>query len=179
MHERRTSPLECRAASGAARRLEGYAALFGTVANLGDFSETIAPGAFRASLATERDILALVDHNPSHVLGRSRSGTLRLSEDARGLAFSLDLPDTQAARDVLALAERGDLGGMSFGFDVPSGGDEWRGATRTLRGVTLHEISVVQSWPAYPQTTVDVRARATQRFPRRERARLYLETMRG
>jgi uncharacterized protein len=179
MIERRTAALECRAASGAARRLEGYAALFGTIADLGDFSETIAPGAFQTSLAGGRDVLALVDHNPSLVLGRSKSGTLRVSEDTRGLAFSVDLPDTQAAHDVLALAERGDLGGMSFGFDVPDGGDEWRGTRRTLRAVTLHEISVVQSWPAYPQTTVDVRARAPRHHSRRELARLYLETLRG
>ena len=178
MLERRAASLECRAAAGHPRRLEGYAAIFDSAAIIGDFTETIAPGAFRASLAG-RDILALVDHNPSLVLGRSKSGSLRLSEDARGLAFALDLPDTQAGRDVLALAERGDLGGMSFGFDVPAGGDEWRGDMRTLRRVNLHEISVVQSWPAYPETIVAARARPAQRFPRRERARLYLQTLRG
>jgi HK97 family phage prohead protease len=179
MLERRAASLECRAAPGHPRRLEGYAAIFNSAATIGDFAETIAPGAFRASLAGGRDILALVDHNPSLVLGRSKSGSLRLSEDARGLAFALDLPDTQAARDVLALAERGDLGGMSFGFDVPAGGDEWRGDKRTLRAVNLHEISVVQSWPAYPETIIVARARPAQRFPRRERARLYLQTLRG
>lgn len=178
MLERRAASLECRAAPGFPRRLEGYAAVFDSAAVIGDFTETIAPGAFRASLGG-RDILALVDHNPSLVLGRTRSGALRLCEDSRGLVFSLDLPETSAARDVLALAERGDLGGMSFGFDVPAGGDEWRGDKRTLRNVNLHEISVVQSWPAYPETIVMARARPAQRFPRRERARLYLQTLRG
>ncbi len=123
----------------------------------GAFIETIAPGAFSASLASAADILGLVDHDPSRVLGRTRSKTLRLAEDTRGLSFELDLPDTQAGRDVLALAERGDLGGMSFGFravDAPRQGDR-----RELRKVDLFEISVVSAWPAYPETVVQARAR--------------------
>lgn len=139
------------------RRLEGYAARFGSEARIGTFKETIAPGAFSASLKS--DVLALLDHLPSVVLGRTRSGTLRLSEDATGLAFSLDLPDTQAGRDVLALAERGDLGGMSFGFTVPAGGEQWKDGNRILRAVALHEISVVSAWPAYPDTELALRGR--------------------
>ena len=138
------------------RRVEGYAAVFNSEARLGGFVETIAPGAFRGSLAG--DVLAMLDHDPSKLLGRTRSGTLRLSEDSRGLAFSLDLPDTQAGRDVIALAERGDLGGCSFGFTVPDGGETWEGRTRTLRSIGLKEISVVSSWPAYPDTEIALRA---------------------
>ena len=142
----------------AGRKLEGYAALFASEACIGEFVETIAPGAFRASLAG--DVLALQDHAFDKVLGRTQSGTLRLSEDTRGLAFSLDLPDTTAGRDVLALAERGDLGGMSFGFTIPDGGDEWNGARRTLRAVELREISVVSAWPAYPDTAAELALRS-------------------
>ncbi|RVE92447.1 HK97 family phage prohead protease [Sinorhizobium meliloti] len=140
----------------AGRRIEGYAATFNSEARMGGFVETIAPGAFRGALAG--DVLAMLDHDPGKVLGRTRSGTLRLTEDSRGLAFSLDLPDTQAGRDVLALAERDDLGGMSFGFMVPQGGDSWNGERRTLRTVTLKEISVVSAWPAYPDTEIALRA---------------------
>lgn len=141
----------------AGRRLEGYAATFNGEAKLGGFLERIAPGAFGPALSG--DVLALMDHDPGKVLGRTRSGTLRLSEDSRGLAFSLDLPDTQAGRDVLMLAERGDLGGMSFGFTVPKGGDSWQGNTRTLRSIGLKEISVVSSWPAYEGTEIALRSR--------------------
>lgn len=140
----------------AGRRIEGYAATFGTEADLGAFRERIAPGAFRAAIAG--DVLALLDHDAGKVLGRTRSGTLRLTEDSRGLAFSLDVPETQAGRDVLALAERGDLGGMSFGFNVPEGGESWDGRTRTLRSIALKEISVVSAWPAYPDTEIALRA---------------------
>jgi HK97 family phage prohead protease len=139
------------------RRLEGYAATFGTEARMGRFVETIAPGAFTKAL--QGDVLALLDHDQGKVLGRTRSRTLRLSEDTRGLAFSLELPDTQSGRDVLALAERGDLGGMSFGFLIPNGGDEWDGNRRTLRSVDLKEISVVSAWPAYPDTEIALRSR--------------------
>lgn len=139
----------------AGRRLEGYAATFTGTADLGSFREKIAPGAFRGAIGG--DILALLDHDAGKVLGRTRSGTLRLSEDSRGLAFDLELPDTQPGRDVLALAQRGDLGGMSFGFRIPSGGEEWDGDTRTLRAIDLKEISVVSAWPAYEGTEIALR----------------------
>jgi HK97 family phage prohead protease len=155
------------------RRLEGYAAKFNTDARIADFTETIAPGAFRASLASGRDILALADHDPKAVLARTRSGTLTLKEDSVGLAFSLSVPDTQAGRDALALAVRGDLGGMSFGFVIPKGGETWEGSRRTLTAVDLFEISVVSSWPAYDGTTVTARSRA----PRLALARRYLATV--
>ena len=140
------------------RKLEGYAATFGAEARIGSIRESIAPGAFRSSLSAGGDILALVDHDAGRVLGRTRSGSLRLSEDAKGLAFELDVPDTQAGRDVLALAARGDLGGMSFGFTVPKGGDAWFGDRRELRAINLFEISVVSAWPAYSGTVVAARA---------------------
>lgn len=158
----------------AGRRIEGYAATFNSEARLGSFVETIAPGAFRSALAG--DVLAMLDHDPGKVLGRTRSGTLRLAEDGKGLAFSLELPNTQAGRDVLALAERGDLGGMSFGFTVPKGGDSWQGERRTLRTVALKEISVVQAWPAYPDTELALRAmRNGSDAARRRRALILAE----
>lgn len=157
----------------AGRKLTGYAARFNTEARIGHFSEVIRPGAFAASLKG-RDILALVDHDPTRLLARTRTGTLELREDAEGLAFTIQLPDTQAGRDVLTLAERGDLGGMSFGFTVEKDGERWDGNRRELRAVTLHEISVVSAWPAYEGTSVAARSKPG---PRLTLARLYLETL--
>lgn len=152
--EKRSMVAEIRANG---RRLEGYAAIFDHEARISDaFVETITQGAFAGSLSRGNDILALVDHDTSRVLARTKSGTLRLSEDSRGLAFDLDVPDTQAGRDVLALAARGDLGGMSFGFnavDAPHIGER-----RELRAVDLMEISVVLAWPAYEGTVVNARS---------------------
>ena len=160
----------------AGRRLEGYAARFDEPANIGGFSETIRPGAFSDSLRDGRDVLALMDHDPTRVLARSRSGTLRLNEDGTGLGFSLDVPDTQAGRDALALAERGDLGGMSFGFSVRPGGERWEGRSRELQSVVLHEVSVVQAFPAYDGTSIAARARMDD-ATRLKLALLYLETL--
>ena len=75
------------------------------------------------------DVLALMDHDTAKVLARTRSKTLRLAEDTRGLAFDLDVPGTSVGNDVLALAERGDLGGMSFGFYVGKDGERGAGAS--------------------------------------------------
>lgn len=142
----------------AGRRLVGYAAVFDTPARIGPFTEVIRAGAFRASLARARDVLALVDHQPSALLARTSSGTLRLAEDARGLSFEIDVPDTTLGRDVLALAERRDLGGMSFGFKVTD--ERWPSRdVRELRAVELVEVSIVQSFPAYPDTTIAARSR--------------------
>ncbi len=153
----------------AGRKLEGYAATFASTADLGAFRERISLGAFRDALRT--DILALLDHDAGKVLGRTRTGTLELREDDKGLAFSLQLPDTAAGRDVMALAERGDLGGMSFGFTVPEGGEEWDGDIRTLRSIGLKEISVVSAWPAYEGTEVALRASIKGVSERARRAR--------
>ncbi|WP_299309846.1 HK97 family phage prohead protease [uncultured Croceicoccus sp.] len=156
----------------AGRRIEGYAATFNREADLGAFRERIAPGAFRSAL--HGDVLALLDHDPGKVLGRTKTGTLQLREDDKGLAFALDVPDTAAGRDVLALAERGDLGGMSFGFTIPEGGEEWDGRTRTLRSIGLREISVVSAWPAYEGTEIALRNRGHMSTTERRRRVLVM-----
>ncbi len=114
------------------------------------------------------------------MLGRTRSGTLRLSETAAGLEYSLDLPATSLGNDLLILAQRNDLGGMSFAFTADSEG--WPDArTRELRAVTLHEISVIRGHAAYPDTTIALRSRgASAERPgvgALRRARLFLATV--
>lgn len=162
MIERRAAAAEIRAAG---RKLEGYAATFGAEARIGSYVESIAAGAFAASLADGGDKLALVDHDPGKLLARTRSGTLRLAEDSRGLAFDLDVPDTQLGRDMLELARRNDLGGMSFAFKVRPDGERWAGQRRELRAVDLAEVSIILSWPAYPDTKVAARNRPVIEAP--------------
>ena len=152
--ERRAAELEVRAKG---RVLEGYAAVFNTRAKIADFEEIIMPGAFAATLADGADKLALVDHAPTQLLGRTRNGSLKLAEDTRGLHFAVTLPKTTLADDVLGLAEAGSLGGASFGFKAIK--DAWRGSLRTLHQVALREVSVVLSWPAYEGTIVHARSR--------------------
>lgn len=139
------------------RQLVGLAAPYESETRIGEFRERIAKGAFTRTLRDNRDILAFADHNPAKVLGRTSSGTLALEETAQGLQFRLQLPDTTIGRDLRELAQRGDLGGVSFGFRAIR--DSWEGELRTLHEVELHEISIVQSWPAYPDTTIALRSR--------------------
>lgn len=157
-----------RAAGGAVVKsigmLTGLAAPFNTPAEIGGFRETIKPGAFAKSLARNADVRALVDHDDSRLLGRTRTGSLRLFESREGLAYEIDVPDTTLGRDVYALAQRGDLSGVSFGFTVPRDGDAWPDAnTRELRSVDLAEISILHRLPAYDATTIAARARALGR----------------
>jgi HK97 family phage prohead protease len=156
--------------SVAGRKITGYAATFDHTADLGRFKERIKPGAFTRSLG--KDILCLMDHDAGKVLGRTKSGTLRLTEDASGLKYELDLPDTTTGRDLVEMATRGDLGGMSFGFTVPKDGQEWISDTRILTAVDLVEISVVSAHPAYEGTSVALRSKA-----RKNKIQRFLETI--
>jgi HK97 family phage prohead protease len=146
------------------RRLVGYAAVFGIEARIGSFREVVMPGAFRASLASGADILALADHDRARLLGRTRSGTLHLAEDGKGLSFAIDLADTSLARDLLTMAERGDIGGASIGFRAAD--EAWPAADRReLRVVDLLEISIVASHAAYPETSVQARSQGPAGAP--------------
>lgn len=138
-------------------KITGHAAVFNKLSeDLGGFREKIAPGAFKDAL--DADVRALWNHDRSVVLGRTKSGTLRLKEDKVGLQVEIDPPDTQAARDLITLMERGDVDQMSFGFRTVD--DVWEKVDgeniRTLKKVELIDVSPV-TFPAYPQTDVAVR----------------------
>jgi len=138
----------------------GYAAVFNSPSEPLPFTEIIKGGAFQRSLKSRNEIKLFMNHNTDVVLGSSRAGTLRLTEDSRGLLAEADLPDTTAGRDLSVLMQRGDVNSMSFGFSVPPRGDSWSedGATRELHQVRLHEVSIVTGFPAYQATTASVRS---------------------
>lgn len=134
--------------------ITGYAAVFNSQTSIGDyFEEIIMPGAFARSLSENGDIRALFNHNWDNILGRTKSGTLRLEEDERGLKFEIELPNTSTGRDLAESMSRGDINQCSFGFWIAE--ETWdysvEPALRTIHEVELHEISVV-SIPAYDDT---------------------------
>lgn len=172
--------LELRVGEGdKARLLSGYAARYNMLSHdLGGFRERILPGAFKASVEGGADIRSLVDHDSGKLLGRTAAGTLRLSEDAKGLRFEVDLPEgVSYAEDLRVLVKRGDVRANSFGFRIPPGGDRFKeeGKTfvRELLNVDLKEVSVLMSLPAYPGTSVQLRVdpAVIQRIPRPNYAR--------
>lgn len=141
--------------------ISGYAAVFNSPTNIGDFfTETIAPGAFSRAIAENGDIRALFNHDWNNVLGRTKSGTLSLEEDERGLKFEVELPNTSVARDLAESMRRGDINQCSFGFFATE--ETWdystEPATRTIHEVELYEVSVV-SVPAYDDTEASVRSK--------------------
>jgi len=134
--------------------IEGYAAVFNSKTRIGScFDEVIEPGAFSRSLSENGDVRALFNHDWNNVLGRTKSGTLTLKEDDKGLNFNVELPNTSVARDLSESMARGDINQCSFGFFVTD--EEWdysvEPALRTIKEVELFEISVV-SIPAYDDT---------------------------
>lgn len=151
-------------ADGSKRTLTGYAAVFNSDTNIGDyFIERIAPGAFDKTMGD--DIRALIDHDTGRVIGRTKSGTLRLASDERGLKVEIDVPDTRDGQDLLTLVDRGDISGMSFGFRVTK--QEWQERTgeipiRTILEVELFEVSAV-AFPAYEDTELALRDRDAAR----------------
>lgn len=157
-----TLPLEIRAAgdeAAAEATAAGYAALFGVDTDIGGyFIESIAPGAFAESLA-ERDVIAVHSHDTGRVVGRMGAGTLTLTEDTKGLAFTNLLPDTSDGRDLRVQIARGDIAGMSFAFRATR--EEWDETRdppkRTILAAQLYEITYT-AFPQYPETEVGLRS---------------------
>lgn len=179
--------MELRVADGdQPNRLVGYAAVFEQLSSdLGGFKERIKAGSFRTSVTGNADIRALVDHDPGKLLGRTSSGTLRMSEDEHGLRVEIDLPDTSYARDVRTMVQRRDIRGMSFGFKVREGGQrfskEGGQVIRELSDIDLREVTVT-SVPAYTGTSLSLRVDpslkqqidAVEKFPALEAAKRRL-----
>lgn len=163
MQERRVATitdLELREA-GNGFTFSGYAAVFDSPTDLGPFREQIAPGAFKRTLQHGADVRLLVNHD-GVPLARTKSGTLHLEEDDRGLRVQADLdPTNPAAQELRSAMARGDLDQMSFAFQTPKGGDEWdddaEPPLRTLREVKLFDVSAV-TYPAYEDTTAEMRS---------------------
>lgn len=138
----------------------GYAAVFDSLSeNLGGFREQIAVGAFDGVLGD--DVRCAFNHDPSMILGRTTSGTLRISVDGTGLRYECDPPDTQVARDLMVSLERKDVDQSSFRFMVDE--DSWDEdddgrVVRTIKKFKrLIDVSPV-TYPAYPDTSVAQRS---------------------
>jgi uncharacterized protein len=168
--EYRSLSAELRAeAEGDEMAIAGYAALFNQNSkNLGGFKERIAPGAFTRSLKGGEDVKCLLNHDSSHLLGRTKNGTLTLSQDERGLKFRCVLnAESGAHRDLHALIKNGTLDECSFAFTVNGpNGDSFdeaidengvRYQRRTLKDVNLLDVSAV-TYPAYNNTSVGARS---------------------
>lgn len=112
----KVSDLELRAHEGdGPPRITGHAAVFDVETTIGSFfREVIKPGAFKRAIAENQDVRALINHEVTPVLARTKSGTLQLSEDDIGLAVSFTVSDSQVG--IVESVERKDIDQMSFSF---------------------------------------------------------------
>ena len=150
--------------------IEGYFAVFNSNYDIGPgMSESIAPGAFRNTLA--EDIRALVNHDTTLVLGRTSAHTLELREDERGLwgRISINPKDTDAM-NLYERVKRGDVSQCSFGFEIvredteigEDGSVHW-----TIQEVRLYEVSCC-TFPAYENTNISAREEQRKEILKRE-----------
>lgn len=153
-----TPPGTALAPAEGAGRVSGLAIPWDTLsADRGGYRDRFA----RDSVRIGSDVVALLSHDPSIVLGRTSAGTLALEAREDGVYFSLEVPDTQAGRDLLTLLRRGDLGQCSFAAVLER--EDWDydrnlGApVRTVLAAELLEVSVVPL-PAFANTTARAEA---------------------
>lgn len=147
-------------ASGDNLTLDGYASVTDTPYDvrdwLGEYTEMVASGAFKKSLAEKDDVRLLFNHD-GLPLARTAAGTMTLEEDDTGLHVVAELDRRSSLTNDIAVAmERGDLSQMSFAFSVTK--QDWSPDydQRTIREVRLFDVSVV-TFPANPDTSVKLR----------------------
>jgi HK97 family phage prohead protease len=153
------APVARRDASSGQARISGYATVTNSETIIaGLFREVVAPGAFRAALTRRDDVRCLLNHNADLILGRTKSGTLSLVEDAHGLKYTVTPPATAWADGIVVSIARGDISGSSFAFRVER--ESWpaigRAAMplRVIEQVELFDVSPV-CFPAYAATSVN------------------------
>lgn len=151
--------------------IEGYFAVFNSTYEIAPgMSESIAPGAFSGSISG--DVRALINHDTTLVLGRSKAGTLELREDAHGLWGKILVnPNDVDAMNLYSRVKRGDVDQCSIGFEIRSEDTEIRedGSIHwTIKEVDpLYEVSCC-TFPAYEETNIAARAKQREDIRQRE-----------
>ena len=111
------SGAELRAAAGSDFALVGMAASYNMPSkpipgspNGGSFIEYVAPTAFKRALREKQDVKCLFNHSANYVLGRTKNGTLTLTDTSAGLAFRCALnPKMSSHQDLYSSVKRGDI----------------------------------------------------------------------
>jgi len=160
--------------------IEGYFAVFNSNYEIAPgMSESIAPGAFSRTLSN--DVRALINHDTTLVLGRTKANTLELREDSHGLWGKISInPNDRDAMNLYERVKRGDVDQCSFGFDLreqdteilENGDVHW-----TIRDLDLFEVSCC-TFPAYEQTNISARSKERDEIRQRELS-AWREKMKG
>ena len=157
-------------------KVEGYAAVFGEETNIGGvFMERIERGAFTDAIGRD-DVVFLVNHE-GLPLARTRSGTLKLTEDDHGLKIETTLDaDDPDVKSIAGKMKRGDLDKMSFAFypDVQEWDETGDLPVRSISKASLYDVSIVTT-PAYEGTEIALRSLADSRVKQAPKRNLTQE----
>lgn len=161
--------------------IEGYFSVFDLPYPLWEGAEELVkPGAFADCLG--QDVRALVNHDTTLVLGRTKAGTLELKEDSHGLWGKITINrDDADAMNLYARVQRGDVDQCSFGFDIERetfvdlGDGRCRWEIEKVN--PLFEVSVC-TFPAYEGTSVSARKQQLETIKQRE-AQAWRESMKS
>ena len=150
-------------------KIEGYFVVFNSETKLFEnYYEEISDKAFKDIDLT--DIRALADHDTAKVLGRTKSKTLTLKVDEKGLFGEITInPEDSEAVNLYQRVKRGDIDQCSFGFSILNETMEQRedGTTKwTITEIELFEVSVV-TFPAYSDTSVEARSAQIKQLEKR------------
>ena len=154
--------------TGDGRTLEGYVAMFGSVARIpdrgGDFDEELHPGFADRSLSNGYPVMQW-DHGKDPRVGTVPIGVYdTFDKDSRGYFVRGRLFDNAVVEPVRQAIEGKAVKGMSFRFSVRKpGGDRWNRRNkdgvdkRDILDADVNEAGPVV-FPAYAQTSVTVRS---------------------
>lgn len=140
--------------------VSGYAAVFDSPSEPLPWTEYVKRGAFTKTIKDGADVRLLIDHT-GVPLARTKSGTLTLREDDKGLFMEARLdPNNPDAVKMRSALMRGDVSQMSFAFETVK--DSWNTdrTVRELREVRLYDVSIV-TYPAYEETSAEIRNSTT------------------
>lgn len=162
--------MEIRESSSDEMVIEGYFALFNDETNLfGNVYEEIDRDAFNNTL--DKDIRALINHDTSKVLGRTKAKTLELRADEKGLYGKIKInPNDTEAVNLYERVKRGDVDQCSFGFFIKDEDVENRsdGTTKfVIKDIDLFEVSAV-TFPAYENTGISAREKQVENLNKRK-----------
>jgi len=150
------------------RFIEGYAIVFNQRSKLirewGEtFYEIIEPSAPDNVLAdTGINVIATVDHSRAKMLARTKSGTLKLEKDNRGVKYNIEVPDTTLGNDMYEMVKRGDYFESSFIFTIAERGYRYDNSEDVpVKYISnferMYDIAIVIDG-AYANTAVTARA---------------------
>ena len=159
---------EIRQADDGGRTLTGIAIRYDNVAEFVWGREKIMAGAFQPI----GDVVLNFQHDRGRPLARTGGGGLTITDDSSAMEIRAELANTIEGRDVLELVRQSIVRGLSVEFVTDR--EKFEGDDlRIIEKAHLYAVAVVDE-PAYSESEVSARMKATRRPAPRTLRRFYL-----